>query len=52
MLAWLPSSPTAVSVHSPLTVPADHRQTEIGEERDRSLKVANGDADVFKLMGM
>jgi hypothetical protein len=32
-------------------VTADDRETEIGEEGDRLLEVANGDADVLKFDG-
>jgi hypothetical protein len=38
----------------PLTadgVPADERETEVGEERDRCLEVLNGDADVLEFDG-
>jgi hypothetical protein len=49
MFAWLPSRPTSVSVHSPLTVsrPND-RETEVGEKGDGCFEVANGDTDVLE----
>ena len=49
MSAVLPSRPTAVS--APLAAdPGDseHRQAEVGEEGDRGVQVADGDADVIE----
>jgi hypothetical protein len=52
MLAWLPSRPTAVSVHSPTDrVTTEDGQAEVGEEADRRFEVADGDADVFEFDG-
>ena len=52
MLAWLPSRPTAVSVHSPLTVsrPRTVRPRSV-KKRDRGFEVADGDADVLEFDG-
>src|SRR5690242_11720089 len=51
MLAWLPSRPTPVSVHFPLTVSRPTTVTEVGEEVDRRVEVADGDADVLEFDG-
>jgi hypothetical protein len=50
MLAWLPSRPTAVSVHSPLT-DSRPRTPEVGEKGDRRFEVADGDPDVLEFDG-
>ena len=49
MLAWLPSRPTAVSVHSPLTVSRPRTVSPRSVKSDRRFQVADGDADVLQL---
>jgi hypothetical protein len=51
MLAWLPSRPTAVSVHAPLTVSRAMTVRPRSVKGDRRLDVADGDADVVELDG-
>jgi hypothetical protein len=48
MAAWLPSRPTAVSVHSP---PAENGQSQVGKEDDRCFEIADGDVDVLEFDG-
>ena len=49
MLAWLPSRPTAVSVHFHYRVTSENGQPEVSEEGDRRFQVADSDADVLQL---